>query len=452
VPVFSPDLLASLLEVLPVESFRPHLGQLGAHVHWLESHIVEEVQTGGAMLRGWRSNHLPPDGGPIGWCTGQALRCISRLKGVSKALLAADVLADLGGKPGAAPDPSAWARLLDSDLPPAGTTDLCSTDDLTCNPPTPRGGSRSPSAANGGQEEKEAVASDGVTTLKAIIEKRMIEPLSALSQADALGRYGDVAAPSGEALAAMASYSAILFGPPGTAKTTVVEAISRRLGFGFVTIDTSVFLKDGMAHVASRISDVFERLLELEDVVVLFDEVEEFMLDRSNPSLTMESRMLTTAMLTKLADLRGARRVAFFVATNRLTALDAAATRVGRFDMQLFVGTPNLPARMMRFELKLKDLTPAVDASVRATASEAFEAMLARRWSTDAMFLTFLETERLAADSAALVAARATAGTEAEWEDLGEAFEAILNSQAAVMTVRGSTRDDFLESRGLSRI
>ena len=58
------------------------------------------------------------------------------------------------------------------------------------------------------------------------------------------------------------------------------------------------------------------------------------MLDRSNPSLTMESRMLTTAMLTKLADLRGSRRVAFFVATNRISALDAAATRPGRFDMQ----------------------------------------------------------------------------------------------------------------------
>ena len=53
--------------------------------------------------------------------------------------------------------------------------------------------------------------------------------------------------------------------------------------------------------------------------------------------------MLTTAMLTKLADLRGGRRVAFFIATNRLTALDAAVTRPGRFDLQLFVGTPNLP-------------------------------------------------------------------------------------------------------------
>ena len=55
------------------------------------------------------------------------------------------------------------------------------------------------------------------------------------------------------------------------------------------------------------------------------------MLDRSMASLTMESRLLTTAMLTKLADLRGRRQVAFFIATNRLTALDAAVTRPGRF-------------------------------------------------------------------------------------------------------------------------
>lgn len=452
--VFSPDLLASLLEVLPAHSFRPHLEALGAHVNWLESHVVEEVQMGGALLRGWRSNHLPPDGGPIGWSTGQALRCISRLRSLLKQLLVADVLADLGGRPRAEPDPSAWARLLDSDLPPAGTTDVCDTDDLSaCDD----GGGEE----GDGEGSGERTAPTARSTLKATIEERMIVPLSALSCADPLGRYssGDAAdhSPSSEASAAIASYSAILFGPPGTAKTTVVEAIARRLGFGFVTIDTSSFLQDGMANVASRISHVFEKLLELEDVVVLFDEVEEFMLDRSNPALTMESRMLTTAMLTKLADLRGARKVAFFVATNRLTALDAAATRVGRFDMQLFVGTPNLPARMKRFDLKLTDACPALSPSSRAIAKKAFEALLAQRWATDAMFLTFLETERLAADAAGLVAARAaeldaTSGSELEREDLAEAFEAILDSQAAVMTVRGSTRDDFLESRGLSRI
>ena len=52
----------------------------------------------------------------------------------------------------------------------------------------------------------------------------------------------------------------------------------------------------------------FDKLQQLDQVVILLDEVEEFCMDRSNPALSMESRMLTTAMLTKLADLRAARQ------------------------------------------------------------------------------------------------------------------------------------------------
>ena len=96
--------------------------------------------------------------------------------------------------------------------------------------------------------------------------------------------------------------------------------------------------------MAARITEVFALLMELENVVVLFDEVEEFCLDRSNDALGMESRMLTTAMLTKLADLRGRRKVAFFIATNRLAALDAAVTRPGRFDLQVRVRVRVRPA------------------------------------------------------------------------------------------------------------
>ena len=92
------------------------------------------------------------------------------------------------------------------------------------------------------------------------------------------------------------------------------------------------------------------------------------------------------------------------------------------------------------------------------------------------MFFTFLETERLAADAAALVAAAVAAAvttgepfevvTEGEaavttgepfevgteGEGLERSFVRLLDSQAAVMTVRGTVRDDFLTSRGLSRV
>ena len=66
-------------------------------------------------LRGWRSNHLPP-GGPLAWSTAQAVRCLARVHGLTRALINADVLASLGGRGAARPAAAAWDRLLDSDL------------------------------------------------------------------------------------------------------------------------------------------------------------------------------------------------------------------------------------------------------------------------------------------------------------------------------------------------
>ena len=163
---FSPDMLASMIEILSPDLFRPHLGSISAHVTWLEEHVLEEALASGAMLRGWRSNHLPPEGGPLGWCTAQALRCASRLHELTRSLLCADVLADLGGTRAQPADASAWARLLDSDLLPTG------------------GG------AAGSEGAVLGAVSGAVSgsTLKTTLEQRMIEPLAALSACDPLGR------------------------------------------------------------------------------------------------------------------------------------------------------------------------------------------------------------------------------------------------------------------------
>ena len=72
-----------------------------------------------------------------------------------------------------------------------------------------------------------------------------------------------------------------------------------------------MFLEDGLANIASSMAYVFDRLERLRDCVILFDEIEEFCLDRTTPGLGMESRILTTAMLTRLNDLRRAERSIF---------------------------------------------------------------------------------------------------------------------------------------------
>lgn len=181
--------------------------------------------------------------------------------------------------------------------------------------------------------------------------------------------------------------------------------------------------------------------MALNKCVVLFDEIEEFALDRENPGLSMESRMLTTAMLTAINDLRKNRKCIFFVATNRLRAFDSAITRPGLFDMQLFVGTPNLDSRVSQFR---EILTGMVDGRTRDKAVETFRSFLQVVWSQDVMFMNFLEAVQFASVCADVVVG--------EGELTNEKMSATLKQQAAVMTVRGPAhREEYVSSMALSR-
>lgn len=103
--------------------------------------------------------------------------------------------------------------------------------------------------------------------------------------------------------------------------------------------------------------------------------------------------MLTTAMLTQLNELRRKERCVFFVATNRITALDSAVTRPGRFDMILMVGTPSLAARLERLDAKLAGCSLGKqDAELR----EVLTGILKDTWASELQFFNFMENERCA--------------------------------------------------------
>ena len=265
-------------------------------------------------------------------------------------------------------------------------------------------------------------------------------------------------------------YSAILFGPPGTAKTTICEALAQRMGYDFIVIDTSTFLADGLTNVAARIRYVFTRLMALDKCIILFDEIEEFVLDREIAGLSMESRMLTTAMLTAINDLRKKRQSIFFIATNRLQIFDKAIIRPGRFDIQLFVGTPNLESRVKQFHDQLSSITTTKLSSLSSSSSpstatkeqhpaavplseeetkqlvETYRNFLDSVWLDDAMFMNYLEGMQFAIACTNIVAS----GNALTFDVMAE----ILRQQAAVMTVRKDTqaREDFIKSMSLSRL
>lgn len=120
--------------------------------------------------------------------------------------------------------------------------------------------------------------------------------------------------------------SAIFFGPPGTSKTKLSEDIATFLGWPFLAIDPSMLLRSGMDGIQVEANAIFRILEQTERVVVLLDEFDELVLDRDDAE--QPSRLLTTAMLPKLARIHTTGTLVFIIATNN----------IGRFDLAIKEG------------------------------------------------------------------------------------------------------------------
>ena len=133
--------------------------------------------------------------------------------------------------------------------------------------------------------------------------------------------------------------SAILFGPPGTGKTNLVEAVAGTLGWPFVEITPAQFLNEGVELVSARADEIFRHVMELDRCVVLLDEIDELIQERTREAEPVE-RFFTTTMLPRLAKLWDKQRILFFVNTNDIERVDPAIKRSQRFDAAIFVLPP----------------------------------------------------------------------------------------------------------------
>src|SRR5262249_51787126 len=145
--------------------------------------------------------------------------------------------------------------------------------------------------------------------------------------------------------------SALLFGPPGTSKTSIVKALAKKIGWPFLEINPAHFLNEGLERIYVRADEVFEDLMDLSGVVVLFDEMDALVQKRKDEDKTSERldvtrQFLTTSMLPKLSKLYERGGVLFFMATNYQSEFDEAIKRPRRFDLLLCMAPPPWRAKV----------------------------------------------------------------------------------------------------------
>jgi transitional endoplasmic reticulum ATPase len=197
----------------------------------------------------------------------------------------------------------------------------------------------------------------GMEEAKEIIERRVILPLAEPDLAD---RHGVVP-----------PRAIVLFGPPGTGKTTFAKGIASRLGWPFVEILPAELAGEGAERQAKLLADAFARVLELGSAVVFVDEVEDLAATRHEERRVSPS--ITNEFLKQIPRLREGQHHLLVCATNWVARLDPAFLRPGRFDYVLPVGPPNAEARRPIWRRYVEEITSEdVDLEAIVRASELF--------------------------------------------------------------------------------
>ena len=196
----------------------------------------------------------------------------------------------------------------------------------------------------------------GMEYEKQIIERRIVDPLAHPEVAE---RYG-VSPPK----------AVILFGPPGTGKTSFAKAVASRLGWPFVELFPSRLAAIGTGGLAASLREAFAELAELDELVLFIDEVEEIATARSGAS-TAELGV-TNELLKLIPAFRQHDSRLLVCATNAVHSLDSAFLRPGRFDYVIPVGPPDPPARSAVWAAIPRCGQRHVDVDRLATASELF--------------------------------------------------------------------------------
>lgn len=139
----------------------------------------------------------------------------------------------------------------------------------------------------------------------------------------------------------------LLYGPPGTGKTMFARALAGESDMNFIAVSGSSIKSMWIGEGQQRLAELFNYARKHKPCILFIDEIDALAGKRGSEQSQEDSSRIVNQLLFEMDGVDESLNEGIIIigATNKLSSIDEAVLRPGRFDKKIMVGLPNLDER-----------------------------------------------------------------------------------------------------------